>query len=62
MTYCSKRIKWGQETGCEPSSFIGELDDEHIQFTTYDEILGAEPSSEELDDFFGSFKDMLNKL
>jgi DNA helicase II / ATP-dependent DNA helicase PcrA len=29
MTYCSKRIKWGQETGCQPSSFIGELDDEH---------------------------------
>jgi superfamily I DNA/RNA helicase len=62
MTYCSKRIKWGQETGCQPSSFIGELDDEHIHFTTYDEILGAEPSSEELDNFFGSFKDMLNKI
>ncbi|MEI6177941.1 MAG: UvrD-helicase domain-containing protein [Verrucomicrobiota bacterium] len=62
MTYCSKRIKWGQETGCQPSSFIGELDDEHIDFTTYDDILGAEPSSDELDNFFGNLKGMLNDI
>jgi superfamily I DNA/RNA helicase len=62
MTYCSKRIKWGQETGCQPSSFIGELDDEHIDFTTYDDILGAEPSSDELDNFFGNLKGMLKDI
>lgn len=60
MTYCSKRMKWGQETGCQPSSFIGELDDEYLDFTTYDDILGAEPSSEELDNFFGNLKGMLS--
>jgi DNA helicase II / ATP-dependent DNA helicase PcrA len=62
MTYCSKRIKWGQETGCQPSSFIGELDDEHIEFTTYDDILGAEPSSDELANFFGNLKGMLDGI
>jgi DNA helicase-2/ATP-dependent DNA helicase PcrA len=62
MTYCSKRIKWGQETGCQPSSFIGELDDEHLDFTTYDDILGAEPSSDELENFFGNLKGMLDGI
>ena len=62
MTYCSKRKKWGQEVGCEPSSFIGELDDEHLEHTSYDDILGAEPSSDELDDFFGNLKGMLDGI
>jgi DNA helicase II / ATP-dependent DNA helicase PcrA len=60
MTYCSTRIKWGQETGCQPSSFIGELDDEHLLHTTYDDILGAAPSSDELENFFGGLKGMLD--
>ena len=62
MTYCSKRIKYGQETGCQPSSFIGELDDEHLEHTSYDDILGAEPSSDELDNFFGNLKGMLDGI
>jgi DNA helicase II / ATP-dependent DNA helicase PcrA len=62
MTYCSKRIKWGQETGCQPSSFIGELDDEHLELTSYDDILGAEPSSDELENFFGNLKGMLDGI
>ena len=60
MTYCSTRIKWGQETGCQPSSFIGELDDEFLNHTTYDEILGAAPSSDELENFFGGLKGLLD--
>jgi superfamily I DNA/RNA helicase len=60
MTYCSTRIKWGQETGCQPSSFIGELDDEHLLHTTYDDILGAAPSTDELDNFFGGLKGLLD--
>ena len=60
MTYCATRIKWGQETGCQPSSFIGELDDEYLNHTTYDDILGAEPSSDELENFFGGLKGLLD--
>jgi superfamily I DNA/RNA helicase len=62
MTYCATRIKYGQQTGCQPSSFIGELDDEHLEHTSYDDILGAEPSSDELDNFFGNLKGMLNGI
>ena len=59
MTYCSTRIKWGQETGCQPSSFIGELDDEFLLHTTYDEIQGATPSTDELESFFGNLRGLL---
>ena len=62
MTYCTKRMKWGQEIGCQPSSFIGELDDEHLEHTSYDDILGAEPSTDELDNFFGNLKGMLGGM
>jgi superfamily I DNA/RNA helicase len=62
MTYCSKRIKWGQETGCQPSSFIGELDDEHLDHTSYDDILGAEASSDDLASFFGNLKGVLDGI
>jgi superfamily I DNA/RNA helicase len=60
MTYCSTRVKYGQETGCQPSSFIGELDDEHLLHTTYDDILGAAPSTDELENFFGGLKGLLD--
>ncbi len=59
MTYCTKRMKWGQEVACQSSSFIGELDDEHLSITSYEEILGAEASTSELDDFFGNLKGLL---
>jgi superfamily I DNA/RNA helicase len=59
MTYCATRIKYGQQTGCQPSSFIGELDDEFLDHTSYDDLLGAEPSSDELENFFGNLKGML---
>jgi hypothetical protein len=62
MTYCSKRVKWGQETACQPSSFIGELDDAHLEHTTYEDVLGAEASSEDLAGFFGNLKGMLDGI
>ena len=62
MTYCTKRVKWGQETGCQPSSFIGELDGEFLDHTSYDDILGAEASPDDLDSFFGNLKGMLGGM
>ena len=62
MTYCATRMKWGQQSACQPSSFIGELDGEFLDHTSYEDILGAEPSSEELDNFFGSLKGLLDGI
>jgi superfamily I DNA/RNA helicase len=60
MTYCTVRMKWGQEVSCQPSSFILELDDEHLIHTTYDDIMGAEADEEELGNFFGGLKNFLD--
>jgi superfamily I DNA/RNA helicase len=60
MTYCTVRMKWGQEVSCQPSSFIMELDDEHLIHTTYDDIMGAEADEEELGNFFGGLKNFLD--
>lgn len=62
MTYCTTRVKYGQVTGCQPSTFINELDDTHLEITSYEDILGTPASSDELDDFFGDIKSMLNSL
>ena len=59
MTYCMARTKWGQQIGCTPSSFIPELDDEHLIHTSWDDIMGAEVSDDELGDFFGEMDEFL---
>ena len=59
LTYCTVRTKWGQQQGCTPSTFMGELDDAHVVHTSYDDIMGAEVSEEELGNFFGELDDFL---
>jgi superfamily I DNA/RNA helicase len=51
-TYCTTRVKWGQKTGCEPSSLICELDDKHLTHTALDEIQNTEMSNDHLSNFF----------
>jgi DNA helicase II / ATP-dependent DNA helicase PcrA len=58
LTYCTTRVKWGQKTGCQPSSFIEELDDKYIEQITFDEIQNADMSGEDLDEFFASMNDL----
>jgi superfamily I DNA/RNA helicase len=61
LTYCTVRMKWGQKTGCQPSSFIGELDDKHLDHTTFDEIQNTEMSGDSLDDFFASMNNLFKE-
>ena len=61
LTYCNMRLKWGQKTGCQPSSFIAELDDEFIDHTTFDTIQNTEMSDTDLDDFFASMNNIFAK-
>jgi len=58
LTYCTVRMKWGQKTGCQSSSFIPELDDKYIDHTTFDEIQNTEMSSDDLDNFFASMNNI----
>ncbi|MFC7338606.1 ATP-dependent helicase [Haloferula chungangensis] len=59
LTYCNVRKKWGQQVGCTPSTFVSELDDEHVLHTSYDDVMGAEVSDDELGDFFGDMDSFL---
>ncbi len=58
LTYCTVRMKWGQKTGCQSSSFIPEMDDKYIDHTTFDDIQNIEMSSDELDNFFSSMNNI----
>ncbi len=60
LTYCSVRMKWGQKTGCQPSSFIPELDDKFIEHTTFDDIQNVEMSDDDLDNFFASMNNIFD--
>jgi len=61
MTYCSTRVKWGKEEGCERSTFISELNPDWIQEEDYDDIMGAEASEDELRGFFSAMSSMLEE-
>lgn len=59
LTYCGKRVKWGEETHCEPSSFISELDFDWIQEMDYAAVMQEEADDEDLGDFFGGMRALL---
>jgi superfamily I DNA/RNA helicase len=61
LSYCTSRMKWGQKVGCTPSTFIPELDEEHLLHTTYDDIMHEEVSDEELGDLFAEMEAFLKK-
>ena len=60
LTWCSVRTKWGQQHAGEISKFIAELDDKHLEQHSYDDIMGAEVSEEETDNFFADLKSMFD--
>ncbi len=61
LTYCAKRMKFGETVSCQASSFLDELDGEHMQITSYEEIFGREASADELSNFFSSMKNMFGE-
>jgi len=61
LTYCSTRVKWGKIESCLPSSFLKELDDTHLEETSYDDIMGAEVDEEELRGMFSSMRESLDE-
>lgn len=59
LSYCLSRMKWGQQVGCTPSTFIPELDEKHLLHTSYDDIMHAEVSDDELNDLFAELDEFL---
>ena len=48
MSYCSTRVRWGETVRCQESSFLAELDDAHLEWTSYDDIMGAEVDEQQV--------------
>lgn len=61
LTYCNVRMKWGQKTGCQVSSFVCELDDKHVEHTDFDEIQNTEMSDDDLSSFFANMNSMFDE-
>ncbi|MDP0490544.1 MAG: UvrD-helicase domain-containing protein [Verrucomicrobiota bacterium JB023] len=59
LTYCGKRVKWGEEVRSEPSCFIGELDFDWIEEIDYEAMMQEEANDDDLEDFFGGMREML---
>ncbi|MBT8043465.1 MAG: UvrD-helicase domain-containing protein, partial [Verrucomicrobiae bacterium] len=60
LTWCSVRTKWGQQHAGEASQFLMELDDKYVEHLDYDEIMNAEVTEEETDNFFADLKSMFD--
>jgi len=61
LTYCHTRIKWGQTTGCTPSTFIAELDDKFIDHNDYNDIRNAEATDDDIENFFATMNHLISE-
>lgn len=59
MSYCAFRKKYKDRVSCDPSIFIKELDQKWLTLIDYEDVMGAEVSDEEADDFFADMRDIL---
>lgn len=60
MTYCAKRVRYGQEQRCAPSSFIAEIPDKLYEFIDYERVMNTPSSEEDCKNFFSSMLDLLD--
>ena len=60
LSYCAFRKKYKDKVSCDPSMFIKELDKKFLTLIDYEDVMGAESSDEEVDDFFANMRDLLS--
>lgn len=60
LSYCAFRTKWGEQTHCEMSSFLKELDPEWLSVESYDDLMNQPASDDDLSSFFNSMDDFLS--
>lgn len=59
LSYCDMRKKYGDLVRCEPSSFVPELGEEWIVERDYLEEMNAVADEDDVEDFFGNMRAML---
>ncbi|MBK1791383.1 ATP-dependent helicase [Persicirhabdus sediminis] len=60
MTWCARRKKYGEEVMGQASQFMGEMDPKFLSHEHYDDIMGAEASEEDTENFFANLKSLLD--
>ena len=60
LSYCSLRIKYGDQVRCDPSSFLSELDADWILERDYTEEMNALADDDDVSDFFGNMRALLD--
>ena len=60
LSYCSLRIKYGEQVRCDPSSFLRELDANWILERDYTEEMNALADDDDVSDFFGNMRALLD--
>lgn len=61
MTYCSRRMIYGQSHVCDRSRFLDEIPPALIETIDYEELMQQEASPEETASFFDSLRSLLNE-
>jgi superfamily I DNA/RNA helicase len=59
LTHCRYRVKWGEKMPCVRSSFIRELDMEHVEEIDYAEEMARPIAQENVGDMFAQMRAML---
>ncbi len=60
LSYCSLRIKYGEQVRCDPSSFLRELDADWILERDYTREMNALADDDDVSDFFGNMRALLD--
>ncbi len=61
LSYCGMRMKYGELVRCEPSSFVAELGEEWIVERDYVEEMNAVADEDDLAEFLGGMRAMLEE-
>jgi len=61
ISWCRHRVKYGKKEACARSTFISELDDEHLVFLDHMEEMTAPASDDDVGDAFARMRAMLEE-
>lgn len=60
MTYCAKRVRYGQTERCLRSRFLAEIPADLYEFTDYEKLMKEPVDEEETKDFFADLHSLLS--
>lgn len=59
LTYCATRLRYGDRMPCQRSSFLSEIPPHLMEYSKWEDLMNAEATEEESENFFDSLRSML---